>query len=468
MLIELKHLVDILGEPSYSFPFNNTELSVLTDSRSIEQVDIFFTLVGENFDAHDFLLEMNENQEAKQKIKAIVLQKNHKHLVGKLSFPCFVVEDTTQKFLELATWYGSLFDIPKVMITGSNGKTTVKNCLDFVLKNNLTAKQVLASYRNYNNKIGVAKTLFQLRVEHKVAVFEVGTNSPGEIFPLAQAINPQIIILTSVGESHLQNFKTVENVYREKTSFLSFFKGILIANGDDSYLQKIDNDKNQFELALVGQECSNSVITFKNIKFDNLMRSSFELENQTIQAQIPGRYQVNNYGLVYICCLKLVSLGFKFDFSQIAQSLSLFKSDSMRSCFIEKNQITILNDCYNANPTSMLAALEIISQSQIQGKKVAILGEMAELGTQSEQKHFEVGEYVALQKIDFLFYLVGSSVTHHYAKGAQQTGISTTCIIKCSSIEQLLIQVKQRVNAGDLLLVKGSRSSGLERFVDEF
>ncbi len=458
MLISELDLENVLGKPSKSFVFKESHILFSTDSRTIKKGDIFFALQGENFDGHDYIEKIIQKKE----VRAVVACESKKESLEEmlLEVPFFFVKDSKQSLLDLAHWYQSLFDCKKIIVTGSNGKTTVKNCLSFALQEVLGKGFILSTPASFNNKIGVSKSLLGLREQHQIAVFEIGTNHTGEIKPLFDAINPHFAILTNIGESHLESFKTLENVYLEKTSFLPFFKGTLVINGDDSFLRKIK--RKDFKIISVGLKNQNQNFKVKAISYDAFQRASFNLNHFFIKSNLSGEHQIINKLLVFALCSAL-----NLSLEQVSKALSDFVSDGIRNQLLKIKGATILNDCYNANPSSMKKSIEILALSKIKGRKFAVLGAMEELGEMCLKKHFEVGEYIASQAIDYLICIGKSQSVEQYCLGAISKKMPKRSVFKYETIDSAVSKVKDLLDLEDMILVKASRSPSLEKFAEK-
>jgi UDP-N-acetylmuramoyl-tripeptide--D-alanyl-D-alanine ligase len=445
--------------------------NVCTDSRQAMPGDLFFALRGGKFDGHDFLDEV-----AAKKVAAVAIEKSKvQSPKSKVTadVPTLVVDDARIALGKLAAAYRRQFDLPIVCVAGSNGKTTVKELLASVLRQKFSA---LASEASFNNDIGVPLTLLRLEKKHRVAVLEAGTNHPGELAPLVQMIRPKFGVLTNVGREHLEYFGDVAGVAHEEGALAELLPadGKLFVNGDNVWTEKIvARTKAQIVRVGLGKENdwhAEKIRLDKNgVAFRVVSGADFR-PAQTSQMPVPlndfgGEYRINLLGRHQaVNALFAIAVGAELGLSraEIQDGLMECKPPKMRLQFWEANGVRVLDDAYNANADSTIAALETLCDLPLQGRRVAVLGDMEELGAHSEAAHMEVGKRAAELKIGQLF-AVGkmAPVT---ARAARDGGL--TRVIEFENVEAAVRAVRSFLKAGDVVLLKASRASRLERIAE--
>ncbi|NLM12580.1 MAG: UDP-N-acetylmuramoyl-tripeptide--D-alanyl-D-alanine ligase [Epulopiscium sp.] len=428
---------------------------ISTDSREISCGDLFIPIKGENFDGHNFILQ------AFEKGVKVCLSERRDILVpkGKLLIQ---VENTKQALMDLATYYRSLFSIPVVAVTGSVGKTSTKDMIASVLSQHY---MVLKTQGNYNNEIGVPLTIFQLNKEHEAAVIEMGMNHFGEIHNLSKIAKPNIAVITNIGVSHIENLGSQEGILQAKCEIFDYLKedGIVVLNGDDHFLKTLKG-KIPFEIVYFGLDAANQVYA-KNIQSLGVQgtEADFVLDKEEVHIQIPspGKHMVYN-----ALCAFAVGLKLNLTFEEIQKGILTYQSSKMRmDIFKTKKNVYIINDVYNASPHSMKAALNVLNEISDGRRKIAILGDMLEMGFYSEQAHKEVGEYAAKNKIDYLF-CIGTEA-NHIAQGAINGGMDKSRVKTFLNQEILWNTLEHFIASEDTILIKASRGMHLEKTVEK-
>ena len=370
-----------------------------------------------------------------------------------------VVEDARIALGKLAAAYRRDFDLPVICVGGSNGKTTVKELLASVLRQKFST---LWSEASFNNDIGVPLTLLRLEKSHQAAVLEAGTNHPGELAPLVKMIQPKFGVLTNIGREHLEFFGDVAGVAQEEGWLAELLPadGKLFVNGDNEWTEKIVA-RTKAKVVRVGLGEKNDWRADK-IRLD---KNGVTFRVQTAKENFCGEYRINLLGrhqvtnaLFAIAVSEELGLGR----AEIQRGLAECQPPKMRLQFWEANGVRVLDDAYNANADSTIAALETLCDLPLQGRRVAVLGDMEELGAHSEAAHAEVGRRAAELKIGQLF-AVGkmAAVT---AKAARDGGLNR--VIEFADVEAAMKAVKQFLKTGDVVLLKASRASRLERIAE--
>ena len=431
-------------------------LNVSTDSRAAKAGELFFAIRGETFDGHDFVAEV-----AAKKVVALVLEKskigNLKSKIG--NCPVLAADDVRIALGKLAAAYRGEFSLPVIAVGGSNGKTTTKELLASVLRQKFSA---LWSEASFNNDIGVPTTLLRLDKTHQIAVLEVGTNHPGELAPLVKMVAPNFGVITSIGREHLEFFGDVEGVAKEEGTLAVLLPaaGKLFLNGDDAWSEKMAA-RTKAKVIRVGVGEKNHWRA-KKIRLD---KNGVTFQVETGKKDFLGEYRVNLLGKHSVTnSMFALAIGAELGLNraELLRGLAECQPAKMRMNYWEANGVRVLDDCYNANADSMRAALETLCDLPLQGRRVAVLGDMAELGAQTEAAHVEIGKFAAELKIGQLF-AVGenSAVT---AKAARDAGL--TRVFEFSEVEGALQAVKNFLKSGDVVLLKASRSTRLERIAE--
>ena len=426
----------------------NTETSlqgsirtISTDSRVIDENTLFIALKGERFDANDFVDEVLEKN-----AKAVVCSRYNGN-----SERVIIVEDTGKALLQIAKGYREKFKIPFVALTGSVGKTTTKGMVHAVLSEKYNT---LKTQGNLNNEIGVPKTLFCLDKTHEVAVIEMGMNHFNEISRLTDTVKPDIGIITNVGTAHIENLGSREGILKAKYEITEGMKkgSPLIINGDNDMLATINTD--DFEVLKFGIEQSDLYMRADDIKFlpDGSQFTAI-CENESVKAFVPAVGVHNVYNAL---CAMCVGKKLGFTLQESADALKNFAPEGMRQNVRNVLGYTFIEDCYNANPDSMKASLVTLNTIK-KGRSIAVLGDMLELGSFSDEAHYEVGKFAAEQKTDIV--LTFGNLSELIKKGAEENGVSAKSF---SDKDALTEYLKSILKENDTILFKGSRSMKME------
>jgi UDP-N-acetylmuramoyl-tripeptide--D-alanyl-D-alanine ligase len=418
---------------------------VSTDSRTVKPSELFIAIKGDTFNGHDFL----ETAFANGAIAAVV--NRYEISRRKLSDSRYIgVDDTLFALGELALHYRKRMPAKVVAVTGSNGKTTVKNLIYEILCQKGPA---LKSQGNFNNLVGLPTSIFRLRREHKSAVFELGMSARGEIARLSEISSPDIAVITNVGLVHLEFLNNIEEVAEAKLELLEHIKpnGILIVNGDDvtlnSKLGKITRKMIRFGLH------EDNDISPKELRFDELQLAHFKLGGQNVDLKFPGIHNVYN-ALAAFAVSKAVGVSAP----RAIEAINAFQPGGLRSEIFRKEGMTLIIDCYNANPTSTVMALDTLSKMTCRGARIAVLADMLELGDKSQRYHEEIGDYARNIGIDNIFAYGPMSryIVSRFGDGG----------FHFENKQELIESLKDFISNGDLVLFKGSRGMALEEVVD--
>ena len=425
---------------------------ITTDSRDCPPGSIFLALKGESFDGNKFALQ------ALEKGCAYAIVDDKDILTTELSSRIIVVDDTLQTFKDLAREHRRQFDIPVIGITGTNGKTTTKELIAAVLSQKYN---VLYTQGNFNNDVGVPKTLFRLTKEHEIAVIEMGASHPGDIKTLAETAEPTCGLITNVGRAHLQGFGSFEGVIKTKCELYDFLRtrqdSLIFINADNEYLIDQIGDDEEIWLSPYSTMPENqyTCISGEIIACDPFLKfrwreplMTLEEEGRStkwhkVQTHLIGAYNIDN-----LLAAITVGINFGVDRKKICAALEDYVPSNNRSqmTVTEKNHLIV--DAYNANPTSMQAALENFSLIQAD-RKMAILGQMGELGTESDAEHQKMVSYLEQAGYDEVW-LVGDNFN------------DIPCTFrKFHDVEEVKAVIREQCPEGYYILIKGSNSNKL-------
>lgn len=426
---------------------------VCTDSRRLQAGDLFFALKGGNFDAHAFIGQAGELGAA-----GVVISR---HAVPEQLPGCAViaVDEPRVALGKLAAAHRREFALPIVAVGGSNGKTTVKELLASVLRQKLSA---LWSEESFNNDIGVPLTLLRLEKSHAAAVVEVGTNHPGELAPLVEMVRPTAGVITNIGREHLEFFGDVAGVAQEEGWLAELLpaNGTLFLNGDSDWAEPIAA-RTRAKVVRVGLDKQNDWCA-KRIRLD---KGGVTFQVTAPQPEFCGEYRVNLLGRHQVVnALLAIGVGEELGLgrAEIQRGLAECQPAKRRLNFWEANGVRVLDDCYNANADSTIAALETLCGLPLQGRRVAVLGDMAELGLTSEVAHAEIGRRAAQLELGQLF-AVGR-MAPVMARAARDAGLVR--VFEFGEVEGAVMAVKKFLKPGDVVLLKASRAARLERIAE--
>ena len=412
-------------------------IGVTTDSRTVKAGEIFVALVGENFDGHDFIDVATE----KGAIALIV----DRHVESNV--PQFIVKDTLEAYQKIARWWRDRLDIPIVGITGSVGKTSTKELVAAVLG---TQGKVLKTQANFNNEIGVPKTLLQITPDCDYAVIEMAMRAEGEIALLTNIVRPTIGIITNVGTAHIGRLGSREAIARAKCELLGHMpkSSVAILNYDNSLL--IDTAKKVWHGKTITYGMTGGDIKGK------LNGDTIDTLGYSLPLPLPGEHNASNY-LAAVAVAQTLNI----DLAVLASGIDVRLPKGRSRRYDLPNDIVVLDETYNAGLESMLAAVQMLKETP--GKRhIAVLGTMKELGDYSPQLHRQVGEKVQELALDMLLILADERATREIAKGA--ANITTECF---SDRTLLTNKLKQVIQSGDRILCKASNSVGLNLVVDD-
>lgn len=448
------HLAKITGgtlQPSMGPGCTRWFTGVSTDSRTIKAGDCFFAIRGQQFDGHDYLGDIF----AKGAVCAVVSKKlQEKESADK----CLLhVPDTIEALGELAAEYRRQAGFKVVAITGSAGKTTTRQIIYHVLCRHFRAHQ---SPGSFNNNIGLPLTLLGANSDSQIVITELGSNHPGEISYLTRIAQPDIAIVTNVHPAHLEGFGDLQTIVREKLSISEGLTpgGTLIINAD--FEQLVNACRARGTEFVTFSKSDGSDYQAENIRSDG-PTSRFTIDGVEVRLPVPGRGNVENALAAWAVCSRL---GLTID--DFTSAIRTLPPVSMRAELIQIGTLTILSDCYNANPGSMRNALEILAGLDPTGRRrlVFICGDMAELGQQAEQLHVELGRAIAASGVQLML-AVGklAKIAARSAEANAEHNLQTKCFEDTTSACNNL---NEFIKDYDIILIKGSRIAKLEMAVE--
>ena len=447
----IKALAEIIkAEPDKNIRGSFTSIS--TDSRDIKAGECFFAISGENFDGHNFVVDIFKKGAA-----CAIVNKNVKNVPpGKIILK---TKDTIAALSDFAAVYRQLNNFKVVAITGSVGKTTTRQIAYEVLRRHFRTH---TAPKNFNNNIGLPLTLLGANEKDEIVLTELGTDRPGEIAPLSRIAQPDIAVVTTVAPSHLEGFGSIEAILEEKLSISQGLKngGALIINGDNELLTKACKSK-KIKFISFG-ESANCDIRAQNIRYEG-SSGRFTIDDTEVVLPLPGPGNVKNALAAFAICRQ-----FGITAEDFAEGVKTLNAVPMRTELLRTGSVTIINDCYNANPTSMKNALDILANfgklRKQNGRMVFICGDMAELGEQSESLHRQLGDYAAKAGVDVLLAVGKFAETIAETARNSNNQIEIKCFEDTASVCNNL---EKFVKDSDIVLVKGSRASKLEAVTEK-
>lgn len=420
----------------------------VTDSRQVEEGYLFIPVRGERVDGHDFIPAVFE-----QGALATLSEQLLENCVG----PYILVDSCLQALKDIAAYYRSQLSIPVVGITGSVGKTSTKEMIASVLS---VRYNVLKTAGNFNNEIGLPLTILRIQEEHEAAVVEMGISEFGEMHRLAEIAKPDVCVITNIGVCHLENLGDREGVLRAKTEVFDHIKkgAAVILNGDDDKLITVFDAGGNKPLFYGMEQHDIYMDEVENLGLKG-SRARLHTPKGSIPVEVPIPGQHNLYNAMAAAGVGL-KLGLTLE--EIKQGMSAAKTIGGRSNLIEAGGMVIIDDCYNANPVSMKASLDVLKNGA--KRTIAVLGDMGELGEHEKQLHYEVGAYAAQAGIDVLF--CAGTLAREMEQGAKAAN-SNMQVFYYSTREEMIPHLLEMVEPGDTILVKASHFMDFSKVVEK-
>lgn len=414
---------------------------ICTDSRQCLEGDLYLALQGERVDGHEFIIDAQNSGATAALIT--------KELDSKHSLQTLQVDNVLQIIGKVANMWRKQFDVPVIGITGSNGKTTTKELTKHFLQ---AMFNVHYTKGNFNTAIGLPLTLLLLNDTHQICVLEMGANQIGDIHYLCQIAEPTDGLITNIGPAHLEGFGSIENVLKEKIKLFSYLsEGRVFKNISDEYLRNVQTSSNTVEFGC-------------EVKCDYCADYYREQDGNIILTVNTVELNLNSQNLVFaknVLAAVTVANSFGIGWDIIQSKLKEFTPTYGRSVITEYDDITVIDDTYNANYTSTIAALENLNQLVTKSRKIFVFGDMAELGDYSKEYHEKVGVKCAEFDIDAVF-TIGEETINTYKS---INGIPYN--MHFENHAELVMELSTFIKSGDIILFKGSRSMEIEKIIQE-
>ncbi len=422
---------------------------VVIDSRQVEAGYVFIATRGERVDGHSYIDQVME-----QGAMGVICEKPP----ATEGYPYILVEDSFLALKQVATYYRMQLEIPMIAIVGSVGKTSTKEMVATVLEEQYCVHKTQG---NYNNEIGLPLTILQIRKEHEVAVLELGINQFGEMDRLGAIAKPDYVIMTNIGQCHLEFLESQAGILQAKSEILAHVVqgGTVFINGDDPYLSSIE-PTSSYTICSYGRGNHNRVYD-KGVSSLGLRGSNgtFVIGEQLLEVwiPIPGEHTVYN-------ALAATAIGTTMGLSleQIPAGIARAKTIGGRSHLLFEEKRIIIDDCYNANPVSMKAAIELLCLSNT--RKVAILGDMGELGEEKIAMHQEVGRFVAQSQVDMCICI--GTLSKYMAEAVSRNDSESCKVLWFHTVESLLEELGDHIEEEDTILIKASHAMEFHKIVE--
>ena len=430
------------------------------DSRECGEGDLFVAIIGENMDGHQFIPQV-----AEKGCRTVLVshEEGWAEAVCDTALNVILVEDTVYALGELAKYYLQTLGVLKIAVTGSVGKTSVRDMIYYVLREKYVCGRNL---KNFNNLIGVPLSIFQFDSSFQAVVLELGMNQFGEIGRLAEIVKPHIAVITNIGISHIENLGSRDGIFQAKmeitnhiTGYGAMKGGALVFPFDDEYLTK-ENTAGAYQQTVIGEDGRSEYI-ISSVDDFGLSGIQFTLEHQQesyrVALSVPGRHNAVNAALA-IAAGGLAGV----TAAQAQQGLSKAELTGSRLKQLTNGKISVIDDTYNASPDSVKSAMKVLEISESKGRKIAILGDMYELGAESKRQHFGIGLFARNLRIDTVI-AIGEDAAQ-IAEGAEGGQVDVAYF---KNKEDFYAKIGQFIGIGDIILVKGSRGMKMEKIVEK-
>lgn len=422
---------------------------VTMDSRLVEEGYLFVSIKGEKVDGHSFIDDVYK--------KGALCVFSEKLLEGN-KMPYILVESSTDALRALAAYYRSTLNVKIIGISGSVGKTSTKEFIASVLE---TKYRVLKTAGNYNNEIGLPLTILKIRHEHEIAVLEMGISDFGEMDVLSKIARPDVIVLTNIGPCHLEALGDLDGVLKAKCEIFNYINkdAFIVLNGDDEKLKTI-TEVDGIKPVFYGKGRNNQYVA-ENIVNNGIEGTKFTLckssERVNLSIPIPGEHMVLNALAAYA-----IGEHFGLEKEDIRTGLENIKPVGGRVNIIKKNGFVVIDDCYNANPVSMKASLDVLTNAN--GRKVAIVGDMFELGTEENEMHYDVGVYAGNKNFDVIITI--GRLSKNTFSGIMASNYKNN-VFYFETVEEFLNNKDNILLKNDNILLKASHSMNFEKILKE-
>ncbi len=433
---------------------------ISTDSRSIKLGECFVALRGKNFDGHDFVFDCISKGISTFVVEDSFWSANKTNIKN---VNVITVKDTYKALMDIAFWYRRDFlpDKTVICVTGSSGKTTTKYFISQLLSYKYNVR---FSPKSFNNNVGVPLSIFKMDQDTDIGVLEIGMNRKGEIRKLSKVVLPNVGIVTNIGYAHIEFLKSTKNIALAKSELFEGMKpdSVVFLNKNSRHLDVLEKVASKFQLKIFYFDPSKAEIV-EDLGIDGFV---FDYDGVRFEVSFPGIHNVEN-----IVCAFEVCKFFGIDVKNLVPIVKNLSLPEMRNSVI-KGWFTVIDDSYNANPDSMKKAIDLLHKVSTRGKKIAVLGDMLELGELSLKLHLEIADYLLDKDIDFIF-CYGENFSY-VADYLVKKGLDKDKVIPVSSLNEIAEILDYLVKEGDVILIKGSRgmklnevSSFLENKIEE-
>ena len=413
---------------------------ITTDSRDCKSGDLYIALLGDRTNGHHYLQDVDKMDAS----AALISEQNSNH---KLSLHQIIVEDTRKTLGLIANKWRNIFNIPVIAITGSNGKTSTKELLYHVLK---AKYNVHATEGNYNTSIGLPLSLLEINKNHDISIIEMGANQPGDIKYLCEIAEPTHGLITNISSSHLEGFQSIENIVETKGALFHYLEnGISFINYADERVKSINNSGDKVTYGL-NEECDFPA----DIHHDDDGSILLTIDAQEIKTKSKNLSFVKN-----IIAVSAVSVTLEIEWELLQERILTFKPPKGRCKVLTYNSITIIDDTYNANLESCVAAIDYLMAFSGSGRKILVLGDMLELGVASTQQHEKLGSKCSEANLDAVF-TIGKET-----KSTQSVINGIPINLHYHNSDDLISSLKSQLKDNDKVLFKGSRGMKMEKII---
>lgn len=447
----LGQIAEMLGGSLCDPNYKDVKISgVSTDSRTIQENNLYIPLVGEVFDGRLFVKECEDKGAS-----AFLIDRDYE-IKNNISIPYIRVDDTLKALQDLARSYRKELNVKVIGITGSNGKTTTKDLLYEVLSTKYKTQKTIG---NLNNEIGVPKTILSLNEDTEIAVVELGTDKFGDISLTSNIALPDIAIITNIGDSHLHNLKSKEGILKAKMEIVEGLSddGIFIYNGDDETMKKeIASYEVDQKMISFGLEETNDFLV-KEVP-TTPAKVSFSHDDETYDIPLLGRHNIYNGA----CCLLIANI-LGLDANEVKSGLINVRPANNRSSMIELDGFDVLDDSYKSNPQSLRSGLATCKLLDGYNNKIVVLGDMLELGDKEDELHYEVG--LDIDPKDIHYCLFFGNLSYHMYKGALNN-FPKDRAFHFTDKDDLIDKLKSLITKSTLVFVKGSHGMHMEEIIE--
>jgi UDP-N-acetylmuramoyl-tripeptide--D-alanyl-D-alanine ligase len=443
MEIKVSEIIKLLNCEIKNINMNDIVIeSISTDTRKIKENSLFIALRGESFDGHEFI------DKAFEKGCLVTVTEEE------VNYPCLIVNDTKKAYLKIAEYYREKINPIVIAIIGSVGKTITKELISIVLKNKY---QVITTFKNHNNEIGVAQTIFKLEKKHEILVIELGMDHKGEMTKLSEIVKPDYVVLTNIGISHIGNFNSKEEILNAKFEIFDYFKenGLIIFNGDDEILSENVKKINKRNISF-GYSDINDIITTKFVS-NGIYGTEITVKSINNIYNIKTKAIGNHLGYSVLPAIILGEV-LKLTQEEIVCGIKSYESSEKRMALVKIDGMEIINDTYNASLESMKSALNTLEDSKTELIKIAILSDILELGNMSKDIHEKLAKFISEKKINKVIF-VGKEVKYSYLK------LNEYNFDECYYFEDkddLRKNIDNLIEPDSIILLKGSRGTKME------